>query len=155
MFLKVATGAAYRESHLYESLDDESDHDEQRDDDERPSSSRRRVTKLRRRSRSQSADDNTVDLLVMGMHQNTTVVLLVLDSGLPYTTTTEQLRTAFEQYGEVAMAEVKCDIETSRPRGFGFVRFAKIASQKAVLAMPAVYVGGRECTVKIPYDKVM
>ena len=40
---------------------------------------------------------------------------------LPFGTTTDQLRAAFEAHGTVARAQVVVDRETGRSRGFGFV----------------------------------
>lgn len=40
---------------------------------------------------------------------------------LPWSTAEEDLRSAFEAYGEVSSAKVITDRETGRSRGFGFV----------------------------------
>lgn len=40
---------------------------------------------------------------------------------LSYNTTDEDLRKAFEQYGQVRSSQVIMDRETNRSRGFGFV----------------------------------
>ncbi|MGK0361797.1 MAG: cold-inducible RNA-binding protein, partial [Bradymonadia bacterium] len=41
--------------------------------------------------------------------------------GLAWATGDNELRTAFEKYGEVSEARVITDRETGRSRGFGFV----------------------------------
>ena len=40
---------------------------------------------------------------------------------LPFSTTSDDLRDAFGQYGTVSRAQVVSDRETGRSRGFGFV----------------------------------
>ena len=40
---------------------------------------------------------------------------------LPYQITEDELRTAFEEYGEVASVKIIIDRETGRSKGFGFV----------------------------------
>ncbi len=40
---------------------------------------------------------------------------------LPYTATEDELRQAFEAYGQVSSAKVIMDRETGRSKGFGFV----------------------------------
>ena len=58
--------------------------------------------------------------------------LIVL--GLPWKTTEQELRTYFEPFGEVLMAQVKKDIKTGQSKGFGFIRFSNYESQMRVLA---------------------
>ncbi|GAA5917714.1 hypothetical protein JCM6882_003484, partial [Rhodosporidiobolus microsporus] len=43
---------------------------------------------------------------------------------LSWSTTSDTLRTAFEEYGEVVDCMVVTDAQTGRTRGFGFVSFA-------------------------------
>jgi RNA recognition motif-containing protein len=52
---------------------------------------------------------------------------------LPYTTTDEDLRTAFAAYGSVTSARVVFDKETGRSRGFGFVEMSN--SSEALTAI--------------------
>jgi hypothetical protein len=54
--------------------------------------------------------------------------------GLSWETTDEDLRAYFEQYGTVDDCAIKTDMNTGRPRGFGFVVFADSASVDSVLA---------------------
>ena len=44
--------------------------------------------------------------------------------GIPYRTTEDELRTAFEEAGQVASASIIMDRMTGRSRGFGFVEMA-------------------------------
>ncbi len=67
---------------------------------------------------------------------------------LPYNTTDESLRAAFEQYGRVDDATVIRDNETGRSRGFGFVEMGNPAeAQKAIEALNGSQMGGRALTV--------
>ncbi|MGB8332161.1 MAG: RNA-binding protein, partial [Polyangiales bacterium] len=43
--------------------------------------------------------------------------------GLAWGTTTEDLREAFESFGEITDAKVVSDRETGRSRGFGFITY--------------------------------
>ena len=52
---------------------------------------------------------------------------------LPYRTTNEELREAFEQYGEVVDTHVAMDRETNRSRGFGFVEMPDSAEGQAAI----------------------
>ncbi|KAI1816000.1 hypothetical protein GGS20DRAFT_540479 [Poronia punctata] len=52
---------------------------------------------------------------------------------LPFTTTDEQLKTHFEQFGRVNYARVVHDRATDRPAGTGFVRFTNEADFKACI----------------------
>lgn len=76
--------------------------------------------------------------------------LIVL--GLPWKTTEQNLRDHFEEFGEVVMAQVKKDIRSGQPKGFGFIRFASYDAQRRVLAKRHL-IGGRWCEVKIPNSK--
>ncbi|RYP89341.1 hypothetical protein DL769_000096 [Monosporascus sp. CRB-8-3] len=52
---------------------------------------------------------------------------------LPFTTTDEQLKSHFEQFGRIRYARVVVDRATDRPAGTGFVCFATEADSKACL----------------------
>src|SRR3989344_1067699 len=68
--------------------------------------------------------------------------------GLPYSSTDESLRQAFEQAGEVASATVITDKMTGRSRGFGFVEMADDAGmQKAIEMWNGKDFEGRTITV--------
>lgn len=51
--------------------------------------------------------------------------------GLPFSTTDDELQTAFADFGTVASAKVITDRETGRSRGFGFVEFESDDEGKA------------------------
>ena len=53
---------------------------------------------------------------------------------LSFNTSESQLRTAFEQHGEVASASLVMERETGRPRGFGFVEMHNDDQAKAAMA---------------------
>jgi RNA recognition motif-containing protein len=54
--------------------------------------------------------------------------------GLSYSTTSDGLRTHFEQCGTVTSAEVVTDRDSSQSRGFGFVEMATEAEAKEAIA---------------------
>jgi cold-inducible RNA-binding protein len=53
---------------------------------------------------------------------------------LSFNTSESQLRTAFEQHGEVSSATLVMERETGRPRGFGFVEMNNDEQAKAAMA---------------------
>ena len=64
--------------------------------------------------------------------------------GLPFSTTDEELKAAFAEYGTVASAKVITDRETGRSRGFGFVEFENDDEGKAAEAgLEGKELGGR------------
>lgn len=65
---------------------------------------------------------------------------------LPYSTTADDLREAFTQFGTVTRAQVVSDRETGRSRGFGFVEMAD-GGEQAVEAMNGAPFQGRTLTV--------
>ncbi|VTS06320.1 RNA recognition motif domain-containing protein [Tuwongella immobilis] len=65
---------------------------------------------------------------------------------LPFSTTAEDLVTAFSPYGTVTRAQVVEDRETGRSRGFGFVEMADGADQ-AIEALNGAMFQGRALTV--------
>jgi hypothetical protein len=67
---------------------------------------------------------------------------------LSFRTTDDQLRSTFEQYGEVASASVVMDRETGRSRGFGFVEMSNDEEAKAAInALHGQQLEGRNLTV--------
>lgn len=69
--------------------------------------------------------------------------------GLPYSTTEVDLKQYFETFGEVANCEVKMNPQTSKSRGFGFVRFTDEEVSQRVLDSPHT-LAGRRIEVSFP-----
>jgi cold-inducible RNA-binding protein len=68
--------------------------------------------------------------------------------GLPWAADDQDLRTAFEEFGEVVDVAVIKDRETGRSKGFGFVTFATAEdAHKAVAGMDGRDMGGRPIRV--------
>jgi len=65
---------------------------------------------------------------------------------MAFSTTEEQLREVFSQYGTVSKVQVIMDRETGRPRGFAFVEMSDGADQ-AIAAMNGAQLDGRTLTV--------
>jgi RNA recognition motif-containing protein len=65
---------------------------------------------------------------------------------LSFDTTSDDLREAFSQYGQVASAQIVSDRETGRSRGFAFVEMSDGADQ-AIAAMNGAQLQGRTLTV--------
>ncbi|MDR1112780.1 MAG: RNA-binding protein [Bacteroidales bacterium] len=59
-------------------------------------------------------------------------------SNLNFNTTDEDLKNAFEEYGNVFSAKVITDKYTGRSRGFGFVEMTDSDGQKAIDALNGV-----------------
>jgi len=67
---------------------------------------------------------------------------------LPYTVTSESLKAAFAEYGEIVDAVVIMDKRFGRSKGFGFVEYAKEAdAKKAVEGMNGKDMEGRTLVV--------
>jgi len=68
--------------------------------------------------------------------------------GLPYTTTSEELKEMFSKIGEVTSADVITDKFTNQGKGFGFVEFADDANaDKAIKELNGTELGGRKIVV--------
>lgn len=68
---------------------------------------------------------------------------------LNYATTDDELRAAFEAFGEVSSAKVIMDRETGRSRGFGFVEMPDDeAGNAAIQDLDGSELDGREIAVK-------
>ncbi len=65
---------------------------------------------------------------------------------LPYSTTSDELREAFGQYGTVVSASVITDRESGRSRGFGFVELES-GGEDAINSMNGADFQGRTLTV--------
>jgi RNA recognition motif-containing protein len=67
---------------------------------------------------------------------------------LPFSTTEDDLRAAFEAHGSVASVSVITDRETGRSRGFGFVEMEDAgAADEAMRALDGSDLGGRNLRV--------
>ena len=62
---------------------------------------------------------------------------------LPFTSTEDELRELFEQYGTVHGVNLISDRETGRPRGFGFVEMDDEPADAAIEALNGYLLGGR------------
>lgn len=65
---------------------------------------------------------------------------------MAFSTTEEQLREAFSQFGTVTKVQVIMDRETGRPRGFAFVEMSD-GGDAAIQAMNGAQLDGRTLTV--------
>jgi RNA recognition motif-containing protein len=67
---------------------------------------------------------------------------------LTYQMTDDDLRTAFEAYGEVSSAKIISDRETGRSKGFGFVEMPNDAEgEEAIRSLDNAELGGRNIKV--------
>ncbi|AEA33588.1 RNA recognition motif domain-containing protein [Hippea maritima] len=66
---------------------------------------------------------------------------------LPYSTTEDELKELFGEYGEVSSTKIITDRETGRSRGFGFVEMSDDDAQKAIDSLNGVNFGGRNLKV--------
>jgi cold-inducible RNA-binding protein len=67
---------------------------------------------------------------------------------LPYSTTSDDLRNQFAEFGDVESADVISDRETGRSKGFGFVELATPEAAKAAIdALNGKDFGGRNLVV--------
>jgi cold-inducible RNA-binding protein len=65
---------------------------------------------------------------------------------LSFTTTADDLREVFGQYGNVTRAQVISDRDTGRSRGFGFVEMAE-GGDEAIAQLNGAEFQGRQLTV--------
>ena len=73
---------------------------------------------------------------------------------IPFTTTEEDLRSAFERHGTVGSVNVITDRETGRPRGFAFVEMDDAnAAEEAMRALDGSDLGGRSLRVNEAHDR--
>jgi len=86
-----------------------------------------------KRSKTESDDDPTVDLIVLGVN---------------YATTEDGMRKYFETFGEVVLCDLKVGA-SGKSKGFGFIRFAHMAAQDKVL-LTRHFIDMRWCDVRIP-----
>ncbi|BDQ38705.1 RNA-binding protein [Pseudodesulfovibrio nedwellii] len=66
---------------------------------------------------------------------------------LSWSSTEDEVRAAFEAYGEVTSVKLIEDRETGRPRGFGFVEMDDNGAREAIAALDGKDFGGRNIKV--------
>ena len=66
---------------------------------------------------------------------------------LPYSSSEDDVRDLFSQYGEVGDVNVVEDRETGRSRGFGFVEMEQAQAEEAMSNLDGTQFGGR--TLKV------
>ncbi|MFP4391790.1 MAG: RNA recognition motif domain-containing protein [Desulfohalobiaceae bacterium] len=66
---------------------------------------------------------------------------------LPFSSSEEDVRQLFSQYGSVASVNLIQDRQTGRPRGFGFVEMETENADQAIAALDGTDFGGR--TLKV------
>lgn len=66
---------------------------------------------------------------------------------LPWSSTEEQVRDLFAEYGNVHSVKLVNDRETGRARGFGFVEMDEAAAEAAIEALDNQNFGGRTLRV--------
>ena len=72
----------------------------------------------------------------------------IFDRNLPYRISEEELRSAFEPYGEVSSVRVVIDRETGKSKGFGFVEMpTQSEAEEAVKKMDGHMLNGRNIRV--------
>lgn len=73
--------------------------------------------------------------------------------GLPWGTNDEGLMKAFEEFGEIEEANVVCERDTGRSRGFGFVTFVSPEDARAAqTAMHEQEIEGRQVRVDFAHS---
>ncbi|PMQ01914.1 MAG: RNA-binding protein [Dictyoglomus sp. NZ13-RE01] len=66
---------------------------------------------------------------------------------LPWSTTEEELKNIFSNYGNVISARIISDKNTGRSRGFGFVEVEDNSAEKMISALNGSEVKGRKIVV--------
>jgi RNA recognition motif-containing protein len=66
---------------------------------------------------------------------------------LSWSTTEDEVRSAFEAYGQVISVKLIEDRETGRPRGFGFVEMDDAGALEAIKNLDGKEFGGRNLKV--------
>ncbi len=73
---------------------------------------------------------------------------------LPFTSTEDELRKLFGEYGAVLGVDLIGDRETGRPRGFGFVEMEEAAAaDAAIAALDGKDFGGRNLKVNVAQER--
>ena len=70
-------------------------------------------------------------------------------SNIDYKITEDELRAIFEEYGEVKSVKILIDLETKRPKGYGFVLMgSSYEGQKAIIRLNRRKFNGRPLSVQ-------
>lgn len=72
---------------------------------------------------------------------------------LAFSTTKEELETAFAVYGPVLEVKIPIDRDTNRVRGFAFVTFESQAAAEKALALDGTDLNGRAIRVNVAQEK--
>ena len=72
---------------------------------------------------------------------------------LPFSSTQEEIRAAFEAHGTVYEVSLVTDRETGRPRGFGFVEMDEEGAKAAIDALDSTDFGGRDIKVNEAHER--
>lgn len=73
---------------------------------------------------------------------------------LPFSSTEEEIREAFEKHGTVSSVNVITDREPGRPRGFAFVEMEDAsAADEAIRALDGTAFGGRNLRVNVAQER--
>ena len=74
---------------------------------------------------------------------------------MSYETTEDNIRQAFESFGEVTSVNVITDRETGRPKGFGFVEMSSdTEGQAAIDGLNSTDMNGRTVSVNVARPRV-
>lgn len=88
------------------------------------------------------------DLAILSTLVDREMRVNIFVGNLSFTSTDQELRQLFEQYGVVDQVNLITDRETGRPRGFGFVEMPDAqAAKAAITALQGKDLGGRPLTV--------
>ena len=72
---------------------------------------------------------------------------------LPFSATESEIRSLFEQHGQVDSVKLINDRETGRPRGFGFVEMEGPDAAAAISALDGADMNGRSLRVNEAMDR--
>lgn len=73
---------------------------------------------------------------------------------LLFKTTSEEVRSLFEQHGEVVSVKLITDRDSGRPKGYGFVEMSdETAANNAVEQLNGMEFGGRMLKVNVSRDR--
>lgn len=72
---------------------------------------------------------------------------------LPFTTTEDELRDLFADFGTVHEARLMMDRDTGRPRGFAFVQMEDADADAAIRALNGRDMGGRTLRINEAQDR--